>query len=61
MKTSATMMSMNAMSKKNGREDDMIYLMKRMNSNIILQRGEDLGMILRWIGNYLSVISGIDM
>ena len=50
-------MSMNAMSKKDGREDDTVYLMKMRNSNIILKCGKDLGMILRRIGAYISIIS----
>ena len=38
--------STNALSKKNDGEDDMIYLMKRIKSNIILERGEDIEMII---------------
>ena len=38
----AMMTSKNAMNKKDIREDDTVYLKKRINSNVILQRGEDL-------------------
>ena len=41
--------STNLLSKKNDGEDDMIYLMKRIKSNIILERGEDIEMIIWWI------------
>ena len=40
------MNSMNALSKKDDGEDDTIYLMKRIKSNIILECGEDIEMII---------------
>ena len=41
--------SKDASSKKDDGEDDMIYLMKRIKSNIILERGEVIEMIIRRI------------
>ena len=43
------MNSRNALSKKDDGEDDTIYLMKMIKSNIILERGVDIEMILRRI------------
>ena len=60
MMIDAMMTSMNAMNKKDMWEDDTVYLMKKMNSTIILQRGDDLWMISRRIGTYLSIILDID-
>ena len=38
--------SKDASSKKEDGEDDMIYLMKRIKSIIILERGVDIGLII---------------
>ena len=40
----------------------MVYLMRRMDSNIILQHGEDIGLIIQRIGNlFLEIFWIIDM
>ena len=44
---------MNAMIKKDEWDNDTVYLLRRMDSNIILQHGEDIGLIIRRIGTYL--------
>ena len=48
-----TIMSMNALNKKDDSEDDTTYLMKMMKSILILERGEDIEMIIQRIGIYL--------